>query len=94
MSEEIKGDPVCWIRGSGLEMLKSGDGTATVFRSEGMSNHATPLCFCAPTIPAGYVLVPVEPTAEMIMGVRGHAGSNHADHYRAMIAAAPKGETA
>ena len=34
---------VAWIRGSGLEMLRSGDGIATVFRSEHASNHSTPL---------------------------------------------------
>jgi hypothetical protein len=45
---EERGEPVAWIRGSGLEMLKSGDGMATVYRSEGMSNHSTPL-YTAPS---------------------------------------------
>lgn len=36
--------PVAWIRGSGLEMLKpENGGHATVYASEGMSNHSTPL---------------------------------------------------
>lgn len=36
--------PVAWIRGSGMEMLKlENGGTTTVFASEGMSNHSSPL---------------------------------------------------
>ncbi len=37
-------EPVAWIRGSGLEMLKrENGGVATVFFSNGMSNHSQPL---------------------------------------------------
>ena len=37
-------EPVAWIRGSGLEMLKlENGGVATVFASDGMSNYSHPL---------------------------------------------------
>ena len=37
-------EPVAWIRGSGLEMLKlENGGRATVYASDGMSNHSQPL---------------------------------------------------
>jgi hypothetical protein len=37
-------EPVAWIRGSGLEMLKlENGGVATVYASEAMSNHSSPL---------------------------------------------------
>ena len=37
-------EPVAWIRGSGLEMLKlENGGHATVYASDGMSNHSQPL---------------------------------------------------
>lgn len=43
------GEPVAWIRGSGLEMLKlENGGAATVFASEGMSKYSTPLYTAAP----------------------------------------------
>ncbi len=35
-------EPVAWIRGSGTAMLDAG-GYATVYASEGMSNHSRPL---------------------------------------------------
>lgn len=85
-----QGEPPAWIRGSGLEMLKSGDGIATVYRSDGMSNHSTPLYTSASTIPEGYVLVPVEPTSEMFDAaeVAFEGGSDGIWH--AMLAASPK----
>lgn len=47
--------------------------------------------FAARAIPAGFVLVPMEPTVEMkIAG--DNAGFWCADKYRAMLAAAPKQE--
>lgn len=39
--------PTCFIRGSGLEMLKQGQ-PAAVFPSEGCSNHSSPLYAAAP----------------------------------------------
>jgi hypothetical protein len=37
-------EPVAWIRGSGLEVLKpENGGVATVFASNGMSNYSQPL---------------------------------------------------
>ena len=42
--KQEQGEPVAWIRGSGLEMLKlENGGVATVYASEGMSNYSTPL---------------------------------------------------
>lgn len=41
-------EPVAWIRGSGIEMLKlENGGCATVYASEGMSNQSSPL-YAAP----------------------------------------------
>jgi hypothetical protein len=46
-------EPVAWIRGSGLEMLKlENGGHATVYASEGMSNHSQPLYTTPPAQPA------------------------------------------
>ena len=46
--EKMAGAPVAWIRGSGIEMLKlENGGCATVYASEGMSNHSSPL-YAAP----------------------------------------------
>jgi len=42
------------------------------------------------TVPAGYALVPVEPTAEMLDAMQSSGWMP--GNYRAMIAAAPKGE--
>ena len=42
-------EPVVWIRGSGMEMLKlENGGVATVYASPGMSNHSTPLYTAPP----------------------------------------------
>lgn len=47
----------------------------------------------APAIPDGYVMVPKEPTSEMVKKMRYHVGSydrNIKDGYKAMLAAAPQ----
>lgn len=47
----------------------------------------------SPVIPEGYVLVPIEPTSEMVKKMRYHAGSydrNIKDGYKAMLSAAPQ----
>ena len=44
----------------------------------------------ATTIPKGWQIVPIEPTQEMLIAVRGHAGSNHEYFYRTMLSAAPQ----
>lgn len=60
----------------------------------------TKLYTSAPTIPEGYVLVPVEPTPEMVEagndGFRNPDSRRHtvSSCYKAMLEAAPKGETA
>lgn len=46
-------------------------------------------------IPDGYVMVPKEPTAEMVKKIRYHVGGydrNIKDGYKAMLAAAPQGD--
>lgn len=46
-----------------------------------------------PMIPSGYVMVPKEPTSEMVKKMRYHVGSydrNIKDGYKAMLAAAPQ----
>lgn len=51
--------------------------------------HAQP----APVVPDGYVMVPKEPTSEMVKKMRYHVGSydrNIKDGYKAMLAAAPQ----
>lgn len=54
--------------------------------------HGTKLYTSAPTIPAGYVLVPVEPTEEMILAGDAfmECASSLGEAWEAMIAAAPK----
>lgn len=47
----------------------------------------------SPVIPEGYVMVPKEPTSEMVKKMRYHVGSydrNIKDGYKAMLAAAPQ----
>lgn len=47
----------------------------------------------APVVPDGYVMVPKEPTSEMVKKMRYHVGSydrNIKDGYKAMLAAAPQ----
>ncbi|WP_130945708.1 hypothetical protein [Klebsiella quasipneumoniae] len=47
----------------------------------------------SPAIPDGYVMVPKEPTSEMVKKMRYHVGSydrNIKDGYKAMLAAAPQ----
>lgn len=46
-----------------------------------------------PVIPDGYVMVPKEPTSEMVKKMRYHVGSydrNIKDGYKAMLAASPQ----
>lgn len=48
----------------------------------------------SPVIPEGYVMVPKEPTAEMVIKMRYHVGGydrNIKEGYKAMLAAAPQG---
>lgn len=44
----------------------------------------------AQPVPAGYALVPVEPTPEMLSVIWVHKNSSLVDAYRAMLAAAPQ----
>ncbi|HEJ8623972.1 TPA: hypothetical protein SMK09_005876 [Klebsiella michiganensis] len=47
----------------------------------------------SPVIPEGYVMVPKEPTAEMVIKMRYHVGGydrNIKEGYKAMLAAAPQ----
>ena len=59
--------------------------------------EGTHALYAAPVIPAGWVMVPEEPTAEMCEAAEGQwmVGSNvdmAKREYKAMLAAAPKGE--
>lgn len=51
----------------------------------------------SPAIPDGYMMVPKEPTSEMVKKMRYHVGSydrNIKDGYKAMLAAAPQPQNA
>lgn len=43
-----------------------------------------------PVVPAGYALVPVEPTPEMLSEIWVHKNGSLSEAYRAMLAAAPQ----
>jgi hypothetical protein len=87
-----QGEPVGFITTdhAGCEVF-----TKTRFKLRG--HEQFPVYTSAPTITEGYVLVPVEPTPEMLMaaGDAVHPAGYWGTAYRAMLAAAPKqGETA
>jgi hypothetical protein len=59
-------EPVAWIRGSGLEMLKlENGGHATVYASEGMSNHSQPLYTTPPAAQRQWVGLTDEEITEL-----------------------------
>ena len=90
-----QGEPVAWlIRGwRGYEDNATDSGlTAELAKSQGAT--VTPLYTFAPTIPAGWQLVPVEPTLEMLDAGDQYMGglSSLGEAWGAMLSAAPKGE--
>jgi hypothetical protein len=59
-------ETVAWIRGSGLEMLKlENGGHATVYASEGMSNHSQPLYTTPPAAQRQWVGLTDEEITEL-----------------------------
>lgn len=87
-------EPVAW--------LLSGGGTKGVVCFDRVNAYIDPLREVTPlyrhaqqalVVPDGYVMVPKEPTSEMVKKMRYHVGSydrNIKDGYKAMLAAAPQ----
>lgn len=97
MNEEIKSEPVAWMLRRDLWAKYNGYRRFADSRSDGLWD--VPVYTSAPTIPEGYVMVPVEPTDDMQeagcdVDCPQDGAPTPYSVYKAMLAAAPKGETA
>ncbi|HBR4428704.1 hypothetical protein [Klebsiella pneumoniae] len=88
-------EPVAWLRnpdqGFHLPMLRMGskDPNPNFVNEEFYPVYAVPQP--APVVPDGYVMVPKEPTAEMILSaMRDNETGEVAEIYELMLAAAPQ----
>lgn len=81
--------PVGYVTANGLHSLRQDDATVLLYAHDYLirPDHVALYTHPAPAVPAGYKLVPVEPTPEMLASTSwpGCAGTDYAH----MLAAAP-----